>query len=759
MIVAGSELRKVGRVVYSERAFGQDAHAAMRGDIVRGLIELITNADDAYAKMGNVHGKIRVEVEHRRGAPWRVVVRDRATGMRQAEMETRIVELGGRTSGFEEGRAVRGNQGRGAKDVTAFGPVLFESIRDDEYAALRLQPTGEYEEPPRRRQATPEDRKRLGIQRGNGTVVTITVRETIRCPNHSTLRKRLSCHFQLRDIMADREREVVLVNLNTEEEDRLGFRVVEGEQLRSVSFPIQGYPGIAASLEVRQLRERCEDPSSDPYRLGGILIKGRRAIYENTLLAFEGNPHAAFLYGSLVCAHIDTLAREYDDRAGRGESQTADNPIPIIGRARDGLRHEHPFYVALRQATEAVLKEIVAEEEERIRRAAARMENETTRRTLDRLAREAARFMEEELRNAEAEELPVGVGKGGVKPLTIIPSEAICYLGERRTLTVVALRAGLPENEGVSVTMDPEGVVELIDGALVPLRPHRRRDDVLAGQIRVQPLVPELTLIQAEVEGRLAEALVEVQEERPPSPPTDAPETLEFERDRYRIGWLRTKVLTLRAPRKVCEAGSTVKVSCDAPGIVVLTDHVSMEFNVHLGYVVGHVRVEGRALGAIGTIRASFEGVSAECRAFVTREEAGPRLLFKLEDKDGGKYRALWEEHEDPSTGERVHMLEIMGRHPALRRYLGEPPHFPGQNTPWVKVIIGEIIADNVCREIARRVDALRSQEERPDSEGFYAEHYSRMLRLLPRFHELMLSAVPVSGEGENGGVRGEERS
>ena len=34
---------------------------AMRGDIVRGLIELITNADDAYK---DNDGKIRVEVDH-----------------------------------------------------------------------------------------------------------------------------------------------------------------------------------------------------------------------------------------------------------------------------------------------------------------------------------------------------------------------------------------------------------------------------------------------------------------------------------------------------------------------------------------------------------------------------------------------------------------------------------------------------------------------------------------------------------------------
>ena len=50
----------------------------MKGDIVRGLIELITNCDDSYGD--DPRGKIRIDVEHRKSAPWKVVVRDRARG-------------------------------------------------------------------------------------------------------------------------------------------------------------------------------------------------------------------------------------------------------------------------------------------------------------------------------------------------------------------------------------------------------------------------------------------------------------------------------------------------------------------------------------------------------------------------------------------------------------------------------------------------------------------------------------------------------
>ena len=155
------------RVNYTARAFKQDASNAMKGDIVRGLIELITNCDDSYGD--DPRGKIRIEVEHRKSAPWKVVVRDRARGMRKARMERAVGDIGLRTSGFESGQPVRGNLGRGAKDLAAFGPVQFESISDGYYSCMTLEPDGSFNKPVERR-ARDEDRAALGIPRGSGTV-------------------------------------------------------------------------------------------------------------------------------------------------------------------------------------------------------------------------------------------------------------------------------------------------------------------------------------------------------------------------------------------------------------------------------------------------------------------------------------------------------------------------------------------------------------------------------------------------------------
>ena len=322
---------ETGKIKYTGRAFLQDAQEAMGGDIVRGLVELITNSDDAYARKENGRGRVVVEVEHRRGNPWKVVVRDRATGMSRLELRDRIRRLGARSSGFERGLSVRGNRGRGAKDLVAFGQVAFESIRDNRYSSIVLSQDGTYELS-RARKPPKELRKDLGILRGGGTVVTVTCLPTVRCPLHPNLAEQLQRHYQLRDIMSDSEREVILVNLNREEERerlRYGLNPDSLEKVVDEPLPIDGYPDAEAHLQLWRLPERCEQPRSDPSRPCGVLVAGRRAIYDNTLSSFEGHRHAGWYSGRLDCSYIDDLTREFDDRAEKGEEHPDPNPSAI----------------------------------------------------------------------------------------------------------------------------------------------------------------------------------------------------------------------------------------------------------------------------------------------------------------------------------------------------------------------------------------------------------------------------------------------
>ena len=74
-----NELRK-GQVEYGARAFDQDAGQAIRGDIIRALIELITNADDAY---GQADGGITIRVlkTDDERTPTEIRIHDHAKGL------------------------------------------------------------------------------------------------------------------------------------------------------------------------------------------------------------------------------------------------------------------------------------------------------------------------------------------------------------------------------------------------------------------------------------------------------------------------------------------------------------------------------------------------------------------------------------------------------------------------------------------------------------------------------------------------------
>lgn len=720
-----------GQVEYTARAFRQDAEDAMRGNIIRGLVELITNADDAYAHVKPRLGRIRVEVEHRRGKPWKVVVRDRATGMNKRELKERIVKLGERTSGFETGQAVRGNRGRGAKDLAAFGKVVFEAIKDDRYAQLVLEQTGAFElfdDVP----ATEADRKRLGIQRGDGTVVTVEVAPNIRCPRHENLRDQLTRDYRLRFVTTDPTREVVLVNLtNPRETDRLRFEVDDAslDTLFDDDIPIGGYPEAQAHLTVRRLSQPSDCSSTDPARLSGILIRGRRTVYDNTLFAYESNPFALRFRGNLDCPFIDDLANKYDDRADAGGRADESNPIPIISRKRDGLAVEHPFVRAATEACEEILKELVQGEERREQDETRTAVNEQMRRALSRVAHDAARFLQEGLREIEEEEPPVLRGLG-TRPLQIVPPAVVLTVGEEKVLSILAAEAGLDGETRVSVAADPSGVVEILDGSTVDLRPHRTRQGILSGQVRLLALLAGETRLACTIAGREELAVLSVRPaaNQPPEPP-EPPESIEFERPRYTVRWNKRKLLSIRAPGGlVREGGNSVQVKSDNPGVVVRGGVITLSPATAGEWWEGSVKVEGRELGSKATLTAALGSGVSHCRVAVEeKDDILPDLRIEpVHEGEGATYRALF--HPPYPTPDDPLTLRIMTKHAGIRAVLGD--NWEGQDKPEWKALLVEIVTDAVVRRLMER--KYPKGVDLPDAQEFYSIMYSYSTRLVP---------------------------
>ncbi len=715
------------RVTYGGRAFQQDAMNAMKGDIVRGLIELITNCDDAYGDDRN--GKISVEVEHRRRSPWKVVVRDRARGMRADRMRVAIGGLAERTSGFESGKNVRGNLGRGAKDVAAFGPVTFESICDGYYTKMVLEEDGSYDDLIERK-AREKDREQLGIRRGSGTVVSVLVGEKFKCPLHRTLLQRLSSHYQLRDINSDPRRELTLIDLGSGGTDGIRYGRPSLTEMAEVDLSIPGYEDASATLTLYRNAERYENPATDTSRPEGILLKGRRAIYENTLFSSEGNPYAHWFSGTLRCDYIDDLARGYDQHAQAGNAADPANPVPIISRSRDGLEHEHPFYKALAEAADEALRPFVDAEAESARSGAAE-ESTRMRRTLDSLGRDLGRMIDADLREIDEDGLGGGEGGNQDEPIRVIPQSPVLYMNENKTISVV-VRRDVGESE-IVVEPDPEGVVELLDGFRIPLTDHPRRDDLLIARVRLRPLVEdEETYLTVRCAEHETVALAEVRPERE-DPEPSPPETLQFDREKYQMSVGKRRSIRLLAPMDVVnDYGQNASLMSDSSDIVVLGGKAELEFDEDLLCWVAEVEVDPRSLGAKASITARLGELTATCDVVVAQNQGGgPNIQIRIADEVMGKYRA-----EVTREGETT-VIKILGGHPAIRRYLGPGPRFPFQDRLGTRVVIAEIVAGEATRMVMEKKYAAAGELDGP---AFYHEHMTYMEKYLSRCHKEMIA-------------------
>ncbi|MCQ3805315.1 MAG: ATP-binding protein [Acidimicrobiia bacterium] len=725
-----------GRIPYTARGFLQDAQEAMGTDLVRGLIELITNADDSYARK-NASGPIRVEVDHSRKADVNeVMVSDRAEGMSFLEMREKLLPIGGRASGLTEGKDVRGNRGRGAKDLVAFGEVEFTSIKDGRISSVRLRPTGEFAFSRQDDKPRSEDRSRLGIRRGNGTVVTIYLRG-VRRPRHEKLSDALTSDFQLRDIMADAERKVILVG-RTRQRSRsttLRYNKPVLEPLLNTTIAVKGHPDTGTiALTVGKLRERSDDGPRVPTRSAGILLAGTRAIYDNTLFKYEGHPIAGWLHGRLDCTYIDRLAKQYDDAFESGDTHPENNPIPIVSRRRRGLAKDHPFWTALSKAVEDQLAPLIERLEEEERSGTEPKESPETRRRLDHLGQAAAKVFHRSLRELDDDNPPTGPLPEIPDTLVILPKQAKIVVGSTKTLSVVCDAKGLREGDEVTVELDPEGVFEIVNKTPVRLGPHRSgRSDVLTAPTRIKALRPESALLEASIGERTNLALLDGISEPPPPPPINPPEDFKFENTTYSIGINKRKSIELWAPAALAKPTSKiVQVTSDNEGVTVLDGGTTtMLLNEEQGFYVATIRIAGSQLGAKATLYANLEEHTARSQVNVVSKETGiPDLRIRLTPNDVGSRRAYF---EPPEPGPDGQTLWVAIKHPSLLPLIKKDRS--GEHTPEFRTALAEVVAEALAAQLVKK-----EHDEQPiEATTLYHRHAQQLTKILPVIQKVLI--------------------
>lgn len=731
-------------LVYTKRHGYMTAQYAVR-DIYDALVELITNCDDSYHRIGNEEGQILIEIERRHKGKSYVIIRDKAEGISLEEMRKKIKKVGDLTSANGD----RGFMARGAKDCAVLGKVTFESIKDGRYSKCEVLPSMDFVPYSPSERATEQIHNRIKIPRGNGTVVTIETNPNVRIPRHETLVSDLPKIFSLRDIMhKDSGKKVFLRNLNENARpDKLIYQDPGGEVVIDEKFEVSGYPGAIAQLIICKANSRLDDPPDKRFRRTGIFIKGERAIHEVTLFAreFEDESYAEFYFGKLTCSFIDKLCKEYDERRESGLPHLDNNPILLIDPNRQaGLRREHPFTKALFRIPTERLRSLVAKDKEKEREKRAQIENKQTKEQLKKLAKAASKFIRDKIEEFEEFTLEGGMIESKEftkKGVLIIPNSYTLSIGEVKTFVFRAKKVpGISPEEKVKVTRDDNSICIITSEFL--LSPSRTSEGILTGSFKVQGAREiETTYLRATYNGLpQAEALISVVKSKIEE--IEIPNGFAFERKAYRIREGKKKRLLLRAkyPSVIAE-DSPIEASSNCDDIVILRPRALLRPIAGTNYAEGYVTIQGRRLGAKGKITAKVHGYIAETKVKVIQAgpEEGIPIEIKIRDEDYGNFRAKWDRPEHPNW------LLISARYDSIRRYLGPGPQFEGQNSPHFKLLLAEIVSENVTRKILENLEKQASWDyENLGIEHFYALHNKLMKQFNPIAHEIQLSKLEL---------------
>ncbi len=502
------------RLQYADRVALQQADQAIRKDAFRALVEVITNCNDSYSRLEQtgwqVGGEIIIEVQrkHKNSV---IRIRDHAEGMTDSRMDKVVGTYGEATSGLKEDKHVRGMWGRGLKDsIFGLGHGYVRSFKGGNFYSCSLLikngiPTFELSEPVK---ATVPLREKYGILEGNGTILEIIVsRDEVKVPQFDNFRNYLQRHFELRPIMSNPKRKIILQEIASDgkmrQEHVLSYKSPRGEKVLSERIKIAGYPANV-KLEVYrsgiQLSTRGEEGD---YADGGLLVVSKATVISLTMLKYENDPYAAYFYGTMQCDYLHDLLK---------------NDEPVLTATRDGINWSHPFAKALKLTVEATLEPLIQKERKHA------MREEKTK--LDKQLRQKIQRALHELNNIALNEL--SNHKEGRK--VFLPDSGIAFFPERayvqtgRTLSML-LRARIKgkskSDRTVKVISNSPEIIVLTPQ--VVLKPHKTDPSVGEARVRVEgrQVGGEGTVI-ASIGKMHTQAIVQVHSKKDvlPEPPT-----------------------------------------------------------------------------------------------------------------------------------------------------------------------------------------------------------------------------------------------
>lgn len=727
------------------RYFLQNAEASMKDDVIRGLVELITNCDDSYKELEKNGikntGVIQISVERKRkGKNSIITVLDMAEGMTTAEMLTNIKRVGGKTSGFIESKGrKRGLMGRGSKECVVFGNLKFQSIKNGIYSETRLSRPDNFDELPEKK-VTEIERVEIGIEKGNGTRVILEVEPQFPFPSHEKLVTKLPKYYSLRDIFSNPNRKLVLIDtVNPKKKEILSYCYHEGEVVFDEKIDINGYFEAEAHLIIKKISKRIKIDSGSPYWEGGIMVKSKDAIHVITPLTkkIENNPYFEYYFGRLTCPYIDDVAIEFEEAEEKQLKHSSENPSLIIDPLRsEGLKRNHPFTKALYGEAAKHINDLLKKDENIAKQKVIEIENKKTKDRFKKLAKEVSKFIKEHIEDIDSLEdenylTEAEIPSGGMK---VIPGGLKIPINEERKVYIYC--RPLSEQKEKHVIISTESDVVELNTEIAGLTD--RDDGILTAPLSIKGIKEgdtKIKLTWGNIDIYLPVLVVVKGEE------IQNIDEFQFEKKNYSIKEGKIKNIKIFAQWPEFIHGRVkVKISITNSGYCeLLTENIILDYDRKLkevfgkGMAVGTVKLRGLEAGGPVIIKTSLQNkeISAKIRV-IPKKELGKNFEIKIVDEDLGNQRALFDFDKN--------LIKINGRHKIIKRYLGPPPDFQDQDSIHFKLLSAELIADTVARRVLE-LNAQKNISEYKDMDvtGFYRKHREFMNAFLEKAHRIQI--------------------
>lgn len=700
----------------AKRVYRQLSDESM-GSLWEAIIEFITNVDDSYERLSQLKKEKKwfgkALFEYFPGGKKNstvLVIKDQAEGMSYETLEKCFGNYGEKQSGT----ASRGIAGRGAKDAASIGNVSVVSIKDGYFSQIKIDHlTRKFQVFNKNIKAKTSHYKMIGVKNGkNGTAIQLEI-SAEKSGYHlrtSDLIKKIPLHYALSEILHNEKKTLSLkFNSKNDQGKVLSYYEPDGELVEEQTFYINKYKekfGEDAKVSFKLFKSKVPLDSGEGdkrFRQWGVSVIGKKAVHEKSLLdtTYDIAPEGKYYFGQLKTNLITRLLNDYDENQSNNKSATKDNPHAIIDLKRvEGLKRDHPAVEEMFRIPKDIIKKFILEDRNSAENK--NIENDNTKETLDELAKECAKLMDDLYEEDDTDIQGIQIDMNQWK---FIPPKQNLHVGKRKYIYAYTRKENLSSNLDtafIDVSKGSEDCI-IIHSNKVKYKESKKKKNLIYFKFEIEGAKPkkDVSINVFQKEGQIRTSLkinVLAEESR------QFTNELEFEKEIYNVKAHKVKKLKIFA--KVPEV-LTDKMSSEdmiAKVFNVNTDHIKIvgqcKFSIcGPNYAIGILQVEGRTLSANNEITIQLNGKRASAYVNVLNKEDEnddddkSKFNFQILPNKYGKQRYQWNP-QSPNS------LEIAGEHDQLKRYLGKKENgYPGQETSCFKSLLAEIITEAMIQK------------------------------------------------------------